>query len=111
MALGRRLRLLSAIVVFGSLASSAAGQQSGHVNLESEPIQPLPQKLVLNPEKVALGGRPVFRHTAVEPLRIVVHRFVMVDGIQRQENPRACGNLVAGDLRVLHRDPPPDGLR
>jgi len=52
---GRPMRLLSVIVVSVSLIFPALGQQTGQVNLESEPLQPLPQKLTLDPAKVSLG--------------------------------------------------------
>ncbi len=47
----------AAAALFGLLcfAVPVLAQQTGQVNLESEPLQPLPQVLLLNADKIALG--------------------------------------------------------
>ena len=49
------LRRLAVILFIVSYVVPASGQETAKLNLESEPIQPLPQKIDLDPEKVALG--------------------------------------------------------
>ena len=55
MALGDVTRNVAAFLSLLCLAVPANSQTSGRVNLDSEPLQPLPQALPLNPEKVDLG--------------------------------------------------------